>query len=94
VDLNYSRSLKHTDTLYTFTPTDYRPDPSAYYIILQPSNFNGALKDFAYNFSGYADLSIRLFNRLTLNPGLRYDYTGFAAQNTLAPRYKWQYSHG
>jgi len=43
-------------------------------------------KDFAYNFSGYADLSIRLFNRLTLNPGLRYDYTGFAAQNTLAPR--------
>lgn len=86
VDLNYSRRLKHTDTLYSFGPTDYRPDPLANYLVLQPSNFDAAFKDFAWNASGYIDLSITLFNSLTLNPGARYDYTGFSDQHTMAPR--------
>jgi hypothetical protein len=86
VDLDYSRTLKHTDTLYTFYPNDIRPAPDQYYLILQPAEFNSNFKDFAYNVSGYLDLSFILFNRLTLNPGLRYDYTGFTTENTLAPR--------
>lgn len=86
VQLNYARTLKHLDTLYSFTKKDQRPDPTAYYLILHPSDFNGGLKDFAWNVSGYMDLSVTLFNRLTLNPGIRYDYTGFSTQNTVAPR--------
>ncbi|WP_315824724.1 TonB-dependent receptor plug domain-containing protein [Paraflavitalea speifideaquila] len=34
----------------------------------------------------YLDLSFTLFKGLTLNSGVRYDYTGFAAQHTLSPR--------
>lgn len=86
VDLNYSRNLKHTDTLYIFRSTDYRPDPSQYYLVLQPASFNSTFKDFAFNASGYIDLSFSLFKRLTLNPGVRYDYTGFSKQHTIAPR--------
>jgi len=86
MDLDYARTLKHTDTLYTFGPNDYRPVASQYYLILQPSDFNSMYKDFAYNASGYVDLSFTLFNWLTLNPGVRYDYTGFAKQHMVAPR--------
>ncbi|MFL5746174.1 MAG: TonB-dependent receptor [Niastella sp.] len=86
VDIDYARNLKHTDTLYTLNAKDYRPNPSVYYLILDPSDFNAAVKNFAYNVSGYVDLSLTLFNHLTLNPGVRYDYTGFTTQHTIAPR--------
>jgi len=86
VDLDYSRKLKHTDTLYTFGPNDYRPFPNEYYLILQPADFNSSLKDFSYNVSAYADISFTIFKCLTLNPGVRYDYTGFAKQAVIAPR--------
>ena len=86
VDLDYARNLKHTDTLYTFGQNDFRPDTSQYFLILQPNDFNSTYKDFAYNASGYVDLSFNLFKRLTLNPGIRYDYTGFAKNSTISPR--------
>jgi hypothetical protein len=86
VDLDYERNLKHTDTLYTFGQNDFRPDTSQYFLILQPKDFNSTFRDFAYNASGYVDLSFNLFKRLTLNPGIRYDYTGFAKNSTISPR--------
>lgn len=86
VNIDYSRKLKHTDTLYSFLPTDYRPNPAQYYLILTPDRFNAAFEDAAWNVSGYLDLSFTLFKRLTLTPGVRYDYTGFAAKHTLSPR--------
>jgi len=86
VDIDYSRKLKHTDTLYTFTTNDYRPDPAAWYLVLDPADFYASVKDHAYNASGYLDLSVTLFDRLTLNPGVRYDYTGFTKKNTVSPR--------
>lgn len=86
VNIDYDRRLKHTDTLYSFLPTDYRPNPAQNYLILTPDRFNAVFKDAAWNVSGYLDLSFTLFKRLTLNPGVRYDYTGFAAQHTLSPR--------
>lgn len=86
VGMDYSRKLKHTDTLYTFTTTDIRPSPAQYYIILQPQYYNSVFNDFAYNTSAYLDLSFTVLGRLTLNPGVRYDYTGFAAQHNISPR--------
>jgi len=87
IDIDYARTLKHTDTLYTYTQKDYRPNPSIDYLILSPSDFDGSMKDFAYNVSGYVDLSFKPFTWLTLNPGGRYDYTGFTKKNTVAPRF-------
>jgi hypothetical protein len=86
IDLDYARTLQHTDTIYSFGPNDELPAPGEYYLILNPSDFNSRYKDHAYNASGYIDLSFTIFKWLTLNPGLRYDYTGFARQHTVAPR--------
>jgi len=86
VDLDYERNLKHTDTLYTFRQNDFRSDTSQHFLILQPKDFNSTFKDFAYNASGYVDLSFNLFSRLTLNPGIRYDYTGLAKNSTVSHR--------
>jgi hypothetical protein len=86
VNLDYERNLTRPDTLYTFRSTDFRPDPSQYYQILDPAQYNASFENTAFNGSAYVSLSWNVTNRLTLNPGLRYDYTGFAEQHTLSPR--------
>lgn len=86
VALDYSRYLKHTDTLYTFGPDDYRPDPTKYYLILEPSQFNSADRSSAINASAYADLSFVVFKALHLNMGIRWDQTGFTQLATVSPR--------
>ncbi|HVW61309.1 MAG TPA: hypothetical protein VHC48_14760, partial [Puia sp.] len=86
VSLDHARTLKHTDTVYSFGPDDQLTAIDHYYLILQPADFNSRFKDHAYNASGYIDLSLTLFDWLTLNPGIRFDHTGFAKQNTFSPR--------
>jgi hypothetical protein len=86
VDIDYARNLKHTDTLYTFNQADFRPSLAQYYVMLQPQYFNATFKDFAYNASSYLDFSFLILKRLTLNSGIRYDYTGFAKQHNFSPR--------
>ena len=86
ISLDYARTLKHTDTLYTYRSSDYRPDPSQRYQILDPTLFNAVFNTTAFNGSAYITLSWNVTGRFTLNPGLRYDYTGFAEQHTFSPR--------
>lgn len=86
IDLDYERSIKRIDTLYTYRPNDFRPDPSQRYQILNPTFFNAAFNNSAFNGSGYVSLSWNVSDRFTLNPGLRYDYTGFADQHVISPR--------
>lgn len=86
VDLDYERLLKRTDTVYTFRSTDHRPGPAQYYQVLDPSLYNSRFDDRAFNGSGYITASWRVSSRVTLNPGIRYDYTGFAEQHTVSPR--------
>lgn len=86
INLDYVRNLAQVDTLYTFRSTDIRPDPSQYYQILDPALYNASFENTAFNGSAYVSLSWNVTNRLTLNPGLRYDYTGFAEQHTISPR--------
>jgi hypothetical protein len=91
VDIDYNRQLKHTDTLYSFTQKDLRPStPPQYFVVLHPQYFNATFKDFAYNASAYLDYSF-MFCKMTLNSGLRYDYTGFSKQNTVSPRLSGSY---
>jgi hypothetical protein len=86
VNLDYARTLSRTDTVFSFRTTDYRPNPTQYYQVLDPSLFNAQFEDRAFNGSGYINLSWKVTDRLTLNPGVRYDYTGFAEQHTISPR--------
>jgi hypothetical protein len=86
VNLDYERRLSRTDTIYTFRSSDLRPDPEQYYQVLTPSLYNAAFDDNAFNGSGYISLSWRIADRFTLNPGVRYDYSGFTKQHTVSPR--------
>lgn len=86
VNLDYERRLKRTDTVFTFRSSDPRPAPDRYYQVLDPSLYNSRFDDGAFNGSGYLTLSWKVTDAITLNPGVRYDYTGFAEQHTLSPR--------
>jgi hypothetical protein len=86
VSIDYSRNLKHSDTLYSFTSSDFRPIPTQYFVQLQPQYFKAAFKNNAYNGAVYLDYSFQLLKKMTINAGFRYDYTGFAKQNTFSPR--------
>lgn len=86
VNLDYERNLKRTDTVYTFRSSDQRPGPDQYYQILDPSLYNSRFDNSAFNGSGYVTVSWKVANGITLNPGFRYDYTGFTEQHTISPR--------
>ncbi|NDI98740.1 TonB-dependent receptor [Flavobacterium sp. LaA7.5] len=86
VNLEYERLLSRTDTIYTFRARDISANPTQYYQVLDPSLFNSTFDDNAFNGSGYVTLSWRVTDGFTLNPGIRYDYTGFTEQHTVSPR--------
>jgi len=86
IGLDYARKLNRVDTAYTFRSTDYRPTPSQYFEIVDPTFFNASYDDNAINGSAYVSLSWQLAHWLTINPGVRYDYTGFTDQHTVSPR--------
>jgi hypothetical protein len=86
VDLKNFRRLSKPDTLFTFDHNDFRPSPTTYYSLIDPRFYNADFNDFSFNASSYVDYSFRLFKRLTLNTGIRYDYFGFASQHAISPR--------
>ncbi|MDJ1501690.1 TonB-dependent receptor [Xanthocytophaga agilis] len=86
LNLDYRRTLSRIDTVYTFRSTDVRPSPSQYYQIVDPSQFNSVYNKSTFNGSGYIALSWTISPRFTLNPGIRYDFTGFSDEHTVSPR--------
>jgi hypothetical protein len=85
-EIDNSRKLKRSDTLYSFTSRDVRPNPAQNFIVLPTQFFDANFKDHAYNASAYVDYSFLVLKKLTLNAGLRYDYTGFTESANLSPR--------
>ena len=88
--MNLGRTFKRMDTLYTFSTTDYRPNGEQYLVVL-PQFANMEIKDQSTDFSTYLNYSIRQIKRLTINVGLRFDYTGFTEQSILSPRVSASY---
>ena len=86
VDLHNNRQLSRPDTSYVFDANDFRPNPLQYFLVNDPAFFNVDVKKFSYNASAYLNYSFNLLKRLSLNAGLRYDYSGFTTQHTLSPR--------
>jgi hypothetical protein len=91
VNLDYERTLSRTDTIYSFRTIEIANNPTQYYQVLEPALFNSTFDDNAFNGSGYITLSWTVTDRFTLNPGIRYDYTGFTEQHTLSPRLSGSY---
>jgi len=88
--MDLSRTFERRDTLYTFSATDYRPNGEQYLLVL-PEFANAKIKDESTDFSTYLNYSIRQVKRLTINLGLRFDYTGFTEQSMLSPRVSASY---
>jgi CarboxypepD_reg-like domain/TonB dependent receptor/TonB-dependent Receptor Plug Domain len=85
-NLEYARTLRETDTLFVFRSTDFRPNPTQYYQVVNPAQFNVGFDNSAFNGSGYVTLSWRISDKFTLNPGLRYDYSRFNEEHNISPR--------
>ena len=87
IHLNNNSVLSRPDTSYIFG-IDYPPQlsPEQYYSIFTPQDFNANYDNANINASAYLDYSVLLFKMLTINPGLRYDYSGFAEQQSVSPR--------
>jgi CarboxypepD_reg-like domain/TonB-dependent Receptor Plug Domain len=85
-ELTNYRNLSRPDTSYVFGTTNFRPNPTQYFTVIDPNYFNTEFSDTKYNASAYIEYSFLLFKKLTLNVGGRYDYTGFADQHTFSPR--------
>ncbi|HEY8896508.1 MAG TPA: TonB-dependent receptor [Niastella sp.] len=86
LNLDYERTLKRTDTVYSFRSTDQRPGPAQFYQVLDPSLYNSTFDNSTFNGSGYIAVSWTVANGFTLNPSVRYDYSGFTEQHTISPR--------
>jgi len=86
VELTNYRKLSRPDTSYVFNVNDYRPDLLKYYTITDPAFFNVDVRKSSFNASAYLTYSFTMFKSLSVNAGLRYDYSGFASQHTVSPR--------
>lgn len=87
LSLQDRRVLSHPDTSYIFgIGYPAQPGPGQYYTIFTPQEFNASYDRSKIYASAYVDYSVLLFKRLTINPGLRYDYSGFSDQQSVSPR--------
>lgn len=89
--INYERRLSRPDTSYVFGKDDFRQNATNQYIIISPQLVNATYKQHALNNSLYAEYSIRLFKRLNLNFGERYDRNGFTMDKTVSHRLSGSY---
>ena len=88
--VNTWRTFNRTDTLYTFNTTDYRPNGERYLLVV-PEFANAKIDEESTDFSTYLNYSHRQVKRLTVNLGLRFDYTGFTEQGNISPRLNASY---
>jgi hypothetical protein len=85
-EVTNERKLSRADTLFVFNENDFTPELNSRYAIITPEYFNATFDESRFNISAYGDYSFTAFEKLNLNVGLRYDYTGFSEQGTLSPR--------
>jgi len=90
LQLSNERILKSNDTNFVFRPLDLINTNLKYqpiYAQFVNANFNNS----NINLSSFINYSILLGKRLSLNAGIRYDYTGFSDQHVLSPRLSGSY---
>jgi hypothetical protein len=90
LNLNNERILISNDTNFVFRPSDLINQNIKYQPIYPQfvnANFSGA----KLNLSGFVNYSVFLGKNISLNTGLRYDYTGFSNQHVISPRVSGSY---
>lgn len=91
VSLDFQTALAGDWLRYVYDQTDFRPDPQQRYIVLTPERFDSSFDAEETRAAAYVDYAWRLA-RLTITPGLRYDYDGFSRESLVSPRLSlsWQ----
>ncbi len=81
--LSNERILRTNDTNFVFR--DNINTSGLHYQPIYPQMVNAKFSGGNYNLSGYANYSL-VISKLTLNTGLRFDYTGFSQLQVVSPR--------
>ena len=86
VALDFDTRLDGDWTRYVYDQNDFRSDPAQKFIVLQPMFVSTSFRDSAVRAAVYGDYSRQLGARLTVTPGLRWDYDGFSGESLVSPR--------
>ena len=90
LNLNNERILKNNDTNFVFRTADLI-NPNLKFQPIYPQFVNANFNNSSINLSGFINYSVLFGKSLSLNAGLRYDYTGFTNQHVLSPRLSGSY---
>ncbi len=91
INFDNNRTLFGNDTLFVFDEFDFRPDQNQNFVIVTPENFDSKFNESKSTAALFSELSIRLSDKFTVNPGLRYEYNEFNKENYFAPRFSATY---
>ncbi len=90
LNLNNERILNSNDTNFVYRPADLI-NPNLKYQPIYPQFVNANFNNTNINISSFLNYSILFGKRISLNAGLRYDYTGFSNQHVISPRLSGSY---
>jgi hypothetical protein len=89
--LRNDRIFNSNDTNFVYRTADLQ-NPNLKYQVITPEFVNAFFKKSNFNISAFANYSILFGSRISVNTGLRYDYTGFSTQHVIAPRISGTYA--
>lgn len=90
LSLRNTRNFNANDTNFVYRPSDVF-NPNEKFQVIYPALVNASFNNASLNISGFVNYSMLIGKRLSLNTGLRYDYTGFSEQHVVSPRLSGSY---
>jgi hypothetical protein len=90
LSLQNNRNFSANDTNFVYRPADVF-NPNQQFQVIYPQLVNAKFNEASVNASCFANYSMLLAKRFSVNAGLRYDYTGFAQQHVISPRLSGSY---
>jgi len=86
----FNRFINGIDTLYEYDKNDSR-QANQNYLIINPDDYNSKFDAFKSNISLYAEANYSINERLSINPGIRYDFSDINKTNYFSPRISGSY---
>ena len=91
ISVEYDNYQNGPDTLFTFDANDYGPDPSKYFIVLDPAFVTNIFEARKFTYAGFADYQYAITDKFMVQPGVRYEYNEFNSKGYASPRFSASY---
>ena len=88
--LSNERVLEFNDTNFVYRTAELL-NPTLKYQPIYPQFVNANFNNASINYSAFVNYSLLFGKRISINAGLRYDYTGFSNQHVVSPRLSGSY---